>query len=142
MHWRSFRARFCPPFILMFQRAPAALVNHRPVHQIEEEDEEDDEEEEAQGMPLLIGEAVAHLSPARWAVAKGSRSVKLLSCTHDISITQPALTALFLSRALSPSLSFARFNRQISRAKCHTRTARTHTRTHRAACPAALLLCC
>lgn len=46
------------------------------------------------GTPLLIGEAVAHLSQARRGMAKGCRSVKLLSCTHDISITQPALIAL------------------------------------------------
>lgn len=50
------------------------------------------------GMPLLIGEAVAHLSRARRGMAKGSRSVKLLSCTRDISITQRALTALAAAR--------------------------------------------
>ena len=57
-----------------------------------------EKEEWVWGMPLLIGEAVAHLSRARWGMAKGSRSVKLLSCTHDISITQRALIALSTAR--------------------------------------------
>lgn len=68
------------------------------------------------GMPLLIGEAVAHLSQARWGLAKGCRSVKLLSCTHDISITQPALIAPLYG--------------QISQyPECHTEHAHTHTLT-------------
>lgn len=53
------------------------------------------EKEWVQGMPLLIEEAVAHLSQAHWGMAKGSRSVKLFSCTHDISITQQAFIVRF-----------------------------------------------